>query len=104
MPLARSWSACATLEGAQAYVAYFRDALAPQLAQLAGYLGASILQRPQGELVELTVVTRWRSLDAIRGFAGDDYERAVVEPEARAVLTSCDDRVQHRTIVLDVAP
>ena len=49
------------------------------------------------------MVTRWTSIEAIRGFAGEDLERAVVEPEARALLVSFDERVQHRTIVLDVA-
>jgi heme-degrading monooxygenase HmoA len=102
MSLARSWSARATPEGARAYVAYFRDVLAPSLVQLPGYLGASVFERASGDLLELTVVSRWSSLDAIRGFAGDDYERAVVEPEARAHLVSFDDRVEHRVIVLDL--
>ncbi len=102
--IARSWSARATPGGARAYVDYFRATLAPALARLPGYLGASILEGSRGDLVELLVITRWRSLDAIRGFAGDDHELAVVEPEARAVLVSFDERVQHRTIVLDVAP
>lgn len=87
---------------------YFRDALAPELAARPGYLGASILQADlqaeRGGAIELTVITRWASLDAIRGFAGHDHERAVVEPEARAVLLSFDDRVEHRTVVLDLAP
>jgi heme-degrading monooxygenase HmoA len=104
MTIARSWSARATPEGARAYVAYFRDTLAPELARLAGYLGASVLERTHGDLIELVVVTRWASREAIRGFAGDDHERAVVEPEARALLVSFDDRVEHRTVVLDAAP
>ncbi|HEX3763810.1 MAG TPA: antibiotic biosynthesis monooxygenase [Kofleriaceae bacterium] len=103
MTIARSWSARATRDGAQAYVRYFRDTLAPELAALPGYLGASIHQGTHDEVVELVVITRWASLDAIRGFAGDDHERAVVEPEARAVLLSFDDRVEHRAIVLEVA-
>src|SRR4051812_8485257 len=106
MVIARSWSARATPEGAQAYVRYFRTTLAPELAALSGYLGASILQAERGGAlgVELTVITRWASLEAIRGFAGDDHARAVVEPEARAMLLSFDDRVEHRTVVLDIAP
>src|SRR4051812_31279212 len=104
MTIARAWSARATHEGAAAYVRYFRDTLAPGLARLEGYLGATILEDRRGELIELVVITRWRSLEAIRGFAGDEHERAVVEPEARALLTSFDDRVQHRAIVLDVTP
>jgi heme-degrading monooxygenase HmoA len=104
MLIARYWSARATPDGAQAYVRYFRDALAPELATRDGYLGASIHARDRNGAVELLVVTRWASLDAISSFAGDDLERAVIEPEARAVLLSFDDRVEHRTVVLDVAP
>ena len=103
MMIARSWTACATQDGARGYVRYFRETLAPALAQLPGYLRAEILEGKRGDLVELMVVTRWASIDAIRGFAGEDFERAVVEPEARALLASFDDRVQHRTIVLEAA-
>ena len=103
MMIARSWTACATADGARGYVQYFRDTLAPLLAQLPGYLRAEILEGKRDELVELVVVTRWASIDAIRGFAGEDIDQAVVEPEARALLVSFDDRVQHRTIVLDMA-
>jgi heme-degrading monooxygenase HmoA len=104
MVIARSWSARATPDGARGYVRYFRDTLAPELATLEGYLGASIYQGEVGDLVEILVVTRWASAEAIRSFAGDDAGRAVVEPEARAMLVSFDERVEHRTVVLDVAP
>jgi heme-degrading monooxygenase HmoA len=51
--------------------------------------------------VEIIVSTRWISLDAIRGFSGDDLEHAVVAPEAKAVLTDWDERVRHYEIVVD---
>lgn len=40
-------------------------------------------------------MTLWNSMDAIRGFAGDNLERAVVEPNARAVLTDFEEVVRH---------
>ena len=40
-------------------------------------------------------MTLWDSMDAIRRFAGEDAEHAVVEPEARAVLAEYDDFVRH---------
>jgi hypothetical protein len=40
-------------------------------------------------------LTRFESLDAIRAFAGDDYEVPVLEPEALAVLTRYEDRASH---------
>ncbi len=38
---------------------------------------------------------------AVERFAGPTYDRAVVEPEAHAVLASYDERVEYRDIALD---
>jgi hypothetical protein len=35
------------------------------------------------------------SLDAVRAFAGEDFEVAVVPPKARALLCRFDERSQH---------
>jgi heme-degrading monooxygenase HmoA len=101
MPVARSWSARATPEGARAYVAFFQETLASQLARIAGHRGALVLQRPSGDAVEITVHTLWESMTAVERFAGASYDRAVVEQEARAVLTSFDEHVEHREVALD---
>jgi heme-degrading monooxygenase HmoA len=81
---------------ADAYVEHFEGSVRPQLERTAGFLGAT-LERAQGDggRTEILVVTRWASLDAIRAFAGDDLEAAVVEPAARAVLAGFDHRVRH---------
>lgn len=101
MSVVRTWSARATRAGATAYAAYFRTALAPELEKLAGHRGALVLERPDGDLIEITVHTFWDSMAAIERFAGPAPERAVVEPEARALLAAFDDRVEHREIALD---
>jgi hypothetical protein len=46
-----------------------------------------LLRRDHDDAAELLVITKWDSLDAIRAFAGDSPEVAVVAPEARAVLS-----------------
>jgi len=51
--------------------------------------------------VEVTVLTLWRSLATVRDFAGRDVGRAIVEPEARAVLRRFDRRVAHFDVLLD---
>jgi hypothetical protein len=43
------------------------------------------------------------SLDAVRTFAGEDYERAVVEPEAERLLSRFDERSEHFEVVIDRA-
>ena len=51
--------------------------------------------------VEVVVETEWDSMGAVRGFAGDTPEVAVVEPEARAVLARWDEHVTHHERALE---
>ena len=90
--IARLWRGSAgTPAGADAYQQHVTTKVLPALRGIEGHRGARVLRR--GE--EFIVVTFWESMDAVRKFAGPDPERAVVEPEARAVLSSFDDFVRH---------
>ena len=98
--VARYWSARTTHEHALQYSAHLERHVLPALRALAGYAGAKLLQRTTGTGVEVVVVTWWESLDAIRAFAGDDLETAVVADAAAALLTDFDRRVRHYDVVL----
>lgn len=100
MTIERVWSAKATRDGAAAYAAYFQRVVLPELAAVAGYRGARLLQREIEGTMEIVVVTDWESLDVIRGFAGDDIDQAVVHDEAAALLTDYERTVRHFEIVL----
>jgi heme-degrading monooxygenase HmoA len=63
--------------------------------RIPGFHGIQLLRRDVGAEVEFVTIMRFDSLDAVREFAGDDYEVAVVPPKARAVLAHFDDRSQH---------
>ena len=98
----RVWSARTTREGAAAYRGYFQRVVVPELAAVAGYRGFRLLQRElRGGAIEIVVVTSWESLAVIRGFAGEDVERAVVHDEAAALFTDYDRTVRHFDVVLD---
>lgn len=99
--IARQWKGYATANGAGAYADHLRDSVLPQLRELNGFRGASLARREIGQEVELLVTTRWDSMEAVRAFAGDKPEVAVVEPAARAVLTGYDQTVAHYEVVLD---
>jgi hypothetical protein len=43
----------------------------------------------------------WDSLDAVRGFAGDDVERAVFYPEDDRFLVEREETVLHFGVVSD---
>ena len=49
---------------------------------------------PDG-LTEILTVSRWDSFESIRGFAGDDIEKAVYYPEDDRFLVERDDTVRH---------
>lgn len=60
-----------------------------------GFSGIQLLRRDIGSEVEFVTIMSFDSLDAIREFAGEDYEAAVVPEKARAVLSHFDRRSQH---------
>jgi hypothetical protein len=99
--IGRLWRGWATAEGALEYTAHLRDSTFPALARMGGFERAYALRRKTDEGVEFVVLTLWESLAAVRGFAGADYEAAVVPPEARHMLTTFDDRVSHFELAVE---
>ena len=101
--IARIWTAWTTPARTPAYAAHLRTHVLPRLHAIDGFAGGSLLSRDADGETELVVVTRWRSLDAVRAFAGGDPEVAVVDEAAAAVLTRYDTRVRHYEIVSENA-
>jgi len=100
----REWRGRTSRDRAEAYPEHFRRIVLPELREIPGFLGATLSRRDKGGGIEYLVLTRWQSLDAIRAFAGDDVERAVVEPGAAAALTDFDNFVRHYEVVEDNKP
>jgi heme-degrading monooxygenase HmoA len=100
--IARVWRCIATNENVPHYVEHFEKSVFPALKQLNGFKEAYILRRNVDDGVEITVMTLWESMDAIRSFAGEALDNAVVEPEAQAVLKSFDKTVMHHEVSLNI--
>ena len=98
--IARMWRGIAAPETAQSYLEHLQNSIFPELAAIAGYRGASVLRRDSDAGVEFTVQTLWESIDAIRQFAGEQIETAVVAPAAQPLFRSYDPTVTHYEIVL----
>jgi heme-degrading monooxygenase HmoA len=95
----REWRGRASSSKAEAYPKHFREKVIPELLHVPGFTGAQLSRRQLGDKIEFLVLTRWRSMDAIRAFAGMDVEKAVVEPDAVAALIEFDSRVRHYELV-----
>jgi heme-degrading monooxygenase HmoA len=93
--IGRLWHGWTTPENADAYEQLLRGEVLPGIQRIDGYRGAQLLRREAGEEVAFVTITLFDSLDAVRAFAGDDYEVAVVPPEAQCLLSHYDARSAH---------
>ena len=99
--IARIWRARATAANFPAYLAHVTQHVFPALQAIASYRGGCVLQESETEIpsapapMEIQVITFWESMEAISSFAGEDCNRAVIEPAARAVLAGFDETVRH---------
>jgi len=93
--IVRTWRGTATTVNADSYQQHFTTNVVPHLNDIDGHRGAYLLRRELDGQVEFLAVTLWESMETIREFAGAKPEVAIVEPEARAVLSGFDDFAHH---------
>jgi len=95
--ICRLWHGWTTPGNADAYELLLRSEVFHAIAGrgIAGYHGIELLRRPAGDRVEFVTLMWFDSTDSVRGFAGPDYEVAVVPPKARALLLAFDERSRH---------
>jgi len=98
----RGWAASA--EAADLYEEFLRSDFLPAAYGITGFSGASVLRRTVGNEVEFTTITRFESVQAIKQFAGEDYEAAHVAPRARELLARFEPRCVHFDLVIETSP
>jgi len=93
--ITRTWRGWSRSDQADRYEQHYRSEVVATLRQVPGFRGARLLRRTLGAETEFVSLTLFDDLDAIRSFAGPDYETAVVAGEARSMLIRFDERVCH---------
>lgn len=95
--ICRIWHGWTTPRDADAYEQLLRREIFAGIVgrDIAGFRSIDLLRRTGTAEVEFVTVMWFDSLDAVRVFAGEDYEAAVVPPSARALLTRFDGRSAH---------
>jgi heme-degrading monooxygenase HmoA len=95
--ICRIWHGWTSPANADAYEQLLRSEIFEGIAarDMSGYRGIELLRRPVTDAVEFVTLMWFDSLDAVRAFAGDDYEVAVVPAAARALLQRFDARSAH---------
>ena len=98
--IARLWHGWTSLEKADIYEDLLKTEIFPGIVAkgVAGYRGIRLLRRMHEKEVEFITLMEFDSWEAVKQFAGEDYERAYVPPRAREVLARFDERSQHYEI------
>lgn len=98
--ISRIWRGWTTPANADTYEQLLREEIIPEIADEAseGYRDFTLLRRTVDDEVEFMTILQFDSWDAVRAFAGEDYEKAYVPDKARQVLKRFGDRVQHYVV------
>ena len=98
--IGRIWHGWTTPQNADKYEALLKEEIfvGIQDRHIRGFKGIQLLCRAVNDEVEFVTIMTFESLDAVREFAGKDYEAAVVPEKARKLLSRFDERSQHYEI------
>ena len=101
--IARMWRGSAIPEKANDYEEHLQRSVLPELHRIDGFRGVYLLRQDLPDEVEFVVLTLWESMEAIRKFAGENPEAAVVAPAAQILFREYDLMVKHYEIVVHPA-
>lgn len=98
--IARSWHGCVPISKADAYHAYLLRTGLSDYRATPGNRGVFVFRRNEGEITHYLLTTLWESYDAIKAFAGQDYERARYYPEDDQYLLEREPLVTHYEVLM----
>jgi heme-degrading monooxygenase HmoA len=95
----RSWKGVAKFDQADRYAEHLKTVTFPEVSKINGFLRGTVTRRKVEQGIEYLVVTEWESEDAIRQFAGDDVELAVVPGAIQSMMESFDHYAVHYEVI-----
>jgi heme-degrading monooxygenase HmoA len=93
--IARIWRGVTPAAKADEYLKFLERVAVKDYSEVPGNRGVHFLRRFKGDQAEFVLITFWDSFDAIRQFAGPDYEKAVYYPEDPDFLLVMEPNVTH---------
>lgn len=69
-----------------------------------GYNGIQLLRRELPDETEFITIMWFDSIESVKEFAGDDYEKAVVPEKAQRILSRFDQTSQHYMVKAENLP
>ena len=100
--IARIWHGRVPAEQADRYHQYLLETGVGDYQDTPGNRGTYVMRRFEGDVAHFELLTLWDSVDAIKAFAGDDYERARYYPEDDQYLLEREPKVRHLEVLYGV--
>src|SRR3954471_16672528 len=102
--IARVWRGVVKSADGDEYEAYIEATGFAAYGETPGNRGAWMLRRDTGDVTEFITYSLWDSVEAVKAFAGEDYEVAVYYPEDERFLVERDDTVAHYEGAREIPP
>jgi heme-degrading monooxygenase HmoA len=98
--IARIWHGVTPKSKADEYVEFLNKTGVKDYRATEGNLGTYVLRRIDGEQAHFLTLTFWDSVEAIKKFAGKEYEKARYYPEDKDYLLEFEEKVMHYEVVV----
>lgn len=97
--IARMWQGTVPKEKSVHYHEYVKQTGLKDYFNIDGNITAFIFSRDEGDVTHFFVLSIWRDMEAIKKFAGEDYERARYYPEDEKFLMELTPFVTHFEVI-----
>lgn len=99
--IARIWHGMTLAAKADDYLEVLKKTGVLDYQATEGNRGVHILRRIEGDRAHFLLITQWDSVDAIKKFAGEDFEKAKYYPEDAAFLLEFEPHVTHYEVLVN---
>jgi heme-degrading monooxygenase HmoA len=93
--ITRLWHGRTSLEHAPYYLEFLLNAGTKEYKETPGNISIKIWTKKDKDCCHFYTVTEWEDLDAVKRFAGEDFEEAVYYPEDQGILLEFEEKVTH---------
>lgn len=93
--IARIWHGVTPSDKADDYLEFVRETGLPHYRSIEGNQGAYILRRIDNGAAHFITLSFWDSLEAVKRFAGEDYEKAHYYDRDKEFLLEFEPTVEH---------
>ncbi|MFX0082565.1 MAG: antibiotic biosynthesis monooxygenase [Candidatus Hodarchaeota archaeon] len=102
--IARIWHGWTSFENADIYEDLLRKEIFPSIENrnIKGYKKIILLRRPLENEVEFITIMVFDNLDAVKKFAGEEYQKSFVPQKAKEILLRHDKFSQHYEIMNEI--